>query len=627
MHIYAPVDADWKVCRTPSGGIDTKAERSRCERLIALLPKLTVGEGAKERCIDIFFSWHGDAPLPLPAASVPLPHMLLDHDVWESELDGHHDRLFVALLLDMIRNGCNIAYRGPRSVPVFARNHGSAMNSAEALAFLERDIAVDQSLGRTSPWSTTPPFANFRNSPLGAVPKGSDGKQTGLRRIYDASAGAAGKSLNDQSARIFTPCARFDAFVDRLRRLGPGTLLAKEDVEAAFRIIPVRHEDRPLLGLRLGKRYAYECALPFGLRVSPPLWERVAAGLHWILAEHGFDLTHHVDDFVFLFDATGVCAAEHKRMLALCARLRIPLAVKKRILPCTLLTVTGIDVDTVAMTLSVTPARKQRVIDALTVARDSASLTIAQLQSLVGRLAFIARVFPAGRAFYSRALRAIRTAKHLHCDTVEIDAGIRGDCDFWLSFLPAWKGVEAISLTDWRPSLDVGVFTDACPTGYGVWNASTRQWVSEPWSPEQLQYCSLDNELRSLSIPALELYALVCAATLFGASWRGMRIAFRCDAMAACAAVNRGLSSSLPMSVLLRTLSMMAVTHRFEFRAVHIAGAKNVDADLLSRAHARGALDDGAAQTRGAFRFPRQFSAHSRCRPLHGRTRFSAMPF
>jgi len=620
MHIHTPADSDWRVCRRASGVVDEVAERKRCERLVAMLPSLTVGLGAKRRSVDVFFSWHGDTAAA-HAPCVPPPHMMLNHDIWETELDGHHDRLFVALLLDMIRNGCNIAYLGPRTTAAHTRNHPSTL-SPDAQSFLSADIAIDQSLGRASPWVTAPPFTNFRNSPLGVVPKSCDGKVVGHRRIYDASFPCDGTSINEQSAKIYTPCGRFDRFVEHVRRLGPGTLLAKEDVEAAFRIIPVRHADRPLLGLRLGDLFAYECALPFGLRVSPPLWERVAAGLHWILAAHGFTLTHHVDDFVFLFDSRGVCAAEHERMLALCARLGIPLSSKKRIVPCTLLNVTGIDVDTVAMTLSVTPARKEKVLAALTVAVTSTSLTITQLQSMVGRLAFIARVFPAGRAFYSHALRAIRDAKFTRRKDIAINDGIRQDCSFWLKFLPAWDGVEAISLADWRPSLDVGIFTDACTTGFGIWCESTRQWVSEQWSAEQLALCSYGTASGAVSVPALELYALVCAAVLFGATWRRQRIAFHCDAMAVCAAVNRGLSSSTVMSSLLRTLSVTAVTHRFEFRAVHIPGISNVHADLLSRAHAP---VGAAAQTLSPF--PPQYSVLSRLRPLHGAMRFKGMPF
>ena len=66
-----------------------------------------------------------------------------------------------------------------------------------------------------------------------------------------------------------------------MRKLGRGCFLIKLDVSAAYKQIPVRREDWPLLGFMWRGEYYYERVLPFGLRSSCRLWDLYAAALHF----------------------------------------------------------------------------------------------------------------------------------------------------------------------------------------------------------------------------------------------------------------------------------------------------------------------------------------------------------
>ena len=57
---------------------------------------------------------------------------------------------------------------------------------------------------------------------------------------------------------------RIDDAARRIVQLGPGTLLAKLDLQSAYRIVPVHADDRPLLGVRWGNDVFLDAALPFG---------------------------------------------------------------------------------------------------------------------------------------------------------------------------------------------------------------------------------------------------------------------------------------------------------------------------------------------------------------------------
>ena len=81
--------------------------------------------------------------------------------------------------------------------------------------------------------------------------------------------------------------------------MGPGFLLAKFDIESAYRLIPVHPDDRPLLGMMWRDKLCVDTALPFGLRSAPKIFNAVADALQLIMERNGVsELLHYLDDFL-----------------------------------------------------------------------------------------------------------------------------------------------------------------------------------------------------------------------------------------------------------------------------------------------------------------------------------------
>ena len=122
-------------------------------------------------------------------------------------------------------------------------------------AHLEQSIAAGHTAG---PFSS-PPFPSMCCSGVGVVPKKS-GK---LRLIHHLSA-PAGVSVNDGIPKDLYSLqyVTIDDAINMILRLGRGTLLAKIDIRKAFRLCPVRPEDRPLLGIYWRQQYYYDLVLP-----------------------------------------------------------------------------------------------------------------------------------------------------------------------------------------------------------------------------------------------------------------------------------------------------------------------------------------------------------------------------
>ena len=83
-----------------------------------------------------------------------------------------------------------------------------------------------------------------------------------------------GASVNDGIDRTLCSLTymKVDDVVQQVLSLGKGTLLAKVDIESAFRNIPVHPDDRHLLGMLWDNKLYIDTVLPFGLRSAPKIF-------------------------------------------------------------------------------------------------------------------------------------------------------------------------------------------------------------------------------------------------------------------------------------------------------------------------------------------------------------------
>jgi hypothetical protein len=578
---------DWDLIRDNKGNVNEAAEQERCRRLLSRVPQQTVQVSSGPRNIDKRFSWepvNRSAPNASQLAEEKRlaklreicnpPRCLLNHDAFEKLLARHPDRLKIALLLDMIRNGANVGYDGPRDTAVLTNNHA---RSEEQLKLLREDIAKEQKLGRTSPWFDEPPYPNFHVSPLSVTDKTENGSVVGKRRITDASS-PAGSSLNDFILRLVCRVASFDQALELIRLAGKGCKLAKIDVKSAFRIILVRSEDWHLLGITMDGKLAFDYVLPFGLRSSPPLWDRVASALCWILNNVlGIRCIYHVDDFLLVFPASenaeaGFEVAKREAFLST----NTPMSVDKEKPPATVNVYNGIQLDTVRMIMSVTIERKAAAVQLIKKVLQQKTISRRKMQSLCGKLAFLCRAVPVGRVFMNRALAVLRLAQN---NKISVSSEMRKDLDWWLRFLPEWQGTAAIPTRDWTAQTTIKFNTDAS-TGQGMGAVFGKQWVSHMWSPDELKLAQREEKL---SAPFLELAAIAIAIDVWGSTWSGERVTVFCDCMPVVAILNKGSSRSDAMVALLRSITSIAIHHNFEIRAAHVPGRDNLHCDLLSR--------------------------------------------
>ena len=180
-------------------------------------------------------------------------------------------------------------------------------------------------------------------SRFGVIPKSHQLNK--WRLIVDLSH-PVGLSINDcipkhlSSIKYIT----IDNAIQDILKLGKGTMLAKIDIQSAFRLLPVHPTDRHLLGMSWTDGVYIDTCLPFGLHSAPKLFN-VMADLHaWILQQQGVsELFHYFNDFLTMGPpSSDICQQNLSTIQRICTHLGVPLAMEKVEDPTTSLSFLGI---------------------------------------------------------------------------------------------------------------------------------------------------------------------------------------------------------------------------------------------------------------------------------------------
>ena len=470
-----------------------------------------------------------------------------------------------------LTEGFAIGFDGPRE-SVTAPNLPSSLAYTDHIStYLAKCCDMNQTAG---PFDTQP-FRTMMCSGLGVVPK----RNGGLRVIHHLSA-PPDLSVNDHidPAAFSLKYIHVDDAVRAILNIGSGALLSKFDIRNAFRLIPVRPDDWPLLGIHWRNQYYFDKVLPFGLRSSPFIFDKVASAIEWIVRAHFKvpTLFHYLDDFLAVAPPSlSLAAKQHSIIKDAFQYLEVPLAEEKLEGPTTSLTFLGITLDTVTMEARLPDDKLEDLRGMLSNLRQGRSITAANLDSFLGKLAFAASVVIPGRTFTRRlwdtAKRFHRVPRHYR---IVLNDACRKDIQWWHVLLKDWNGKAFLLYQEETPATDLGLFTDASgAVGWGAYYTKEGRWMQGKWSAEDA----------SQSIEFKELFAILMACNTWGSDWCRHRIAVHCDNKAIVDCLASGTSKSPPVMSLLRKMFMVCAKYNFTVVAKHVPGKSNCIADSLSR--------------------------------------------
>ena len=501
--------------------------------------------------------------------SNPLPNFVQNKFVntlrLKELLDDYPDQRLVASIINGFKSGFDLGFKGTLT-NTFPKNNKSAILHKEGVT---EAIRKEISRGHTAGPFPQPPFPINHISPLGAAPK-PDGS---IRLIMDLSQ-PKGESINDFISKEEFPCkyTPFDEATRLIREAGKGCYLTKVDIKHAYRLLPVRPDDWPLLVYHWEGQYCVDLKLPFGGRSSASIFTDFADLVCWII-NNKFNLVviHYSDDYLLISPANFILASKQKdTLISTFQYLNIPVAHEKLIGPATSLPYLGIQIDTIKMEITVPADKMEATLMLLPKWRGRKTATKQELLSLIGKLQHISLVVRPGRLFLRRLIDLSTTVKKLR-HHVNLNTLAQKDILWWLEWLPTWNSSSIIPQSRSILNSDLCLYTDA--SGHGLGAIFENQWIQARW--DQL-HASMDVDFQ-------ELFAILAAAYTWGNNWAGQRIIFITDNKPITQIWDKGSSPSPKIMILVRKLFLIAVHNQFSVAFKHVPGTKNPIADALSR--------------------------------------------
>lgn len=308
-----------------------------------------------------------------------------------------------------------------------------------------------------------------------------------------------------------------------------------------------------------------------GLKSASGICQRVTNAVSFIMFELGVQILNYLDDLAgaetknnaeFAYGCLGT-------VLKKCG---IEESLDKAVPPTQIMVFLGVLFNTITMTLEVTPERLKelKLLVEHWLCKSSASLK--EIQSLLGKLHFVAACVRPSRIFVSRLLSWLRSIHHSPFIQHDIPDMVKKDLIWWQKFLPVYNGVSMMQTEEWSEP-DSVFSSDSCLEGCGGF------WMGH-FFHTQFPQCLKGGKFH---ITALEIIAIIISLKLWGSKFKGKRIIAFCDNMAACQVINTGKSKCPVLQECLREICFLAAIHEFEIRLRHLDSESNRISDHLSR--------------------------------------------
>ncbi len=467
-------------------------------------------------------------------------------------------------ILDGLRHGFRIVSSNADPIPAAVNNYNSAISNSNH-SLVEKQTESELLHGNYCILNKQPAIV----SAIGAIPKPGSSK---IRLIHDCSR-PSGLAVNDYaSAYKF----RYQSLDDAVALVRPGCFLAKVDLRAAYRSVPVHPDCYPFLGLKWQfsgepvETVLYDSKLCFGAKLAPGIFNRITLAVHRMLLRRGIQAVIYLDDFLLVSPSFEECVSALNVTVSLLSQLGFYIAWEKIEGPAQRLIFLGVLIDSLAMRLELPEKKLNDLSLLLDTVAGRQRISKRQLDMLIGKLVWAARVVRGGRTFVRRLIDTsmrLKQPNHRICTR----GPFMRDISFWRNFLAQFNG-KALLIQ--RRVTDLS--TDACPIAWGT--VYQGDWAYGTWAAEM-------PEADNLSINHKEVLALLFAARRWRGLWRGAQVVWHTDNVCAAAWLNRGSCRSPVVMKAIRDLFWLSVMNDFQIIAHYLPGVQNWASDAVSRLH------------------------------------------
>ena len=469
-------------------------------------------------------------------------------------------------MLNGLLNGFSLEYEGQR-----AFRAPDNLPSADTKPELIRDrLHKEVKLGHMWGPFKEPPFEHLMCSPVGLVPK----KESDEMRMIMHLSFPYGASINDfiDQDKASTQYQQFDDAVRLVRQQGQGCYMAMGDVKSAFKLAPIRYKDLECLGIFFEGEFYVDLTLPFGSSISCAIFEDISTLTHWIFEQQmKKPFLHYLDDYFMCFRTLQHCWIAYNGMQAVAGDIGLPLSPEKMVPPTQCITFLSMGLDSIKMIIVVPQDKKEDILKHLKRVMGENKVLAKDLQSLAGKLNFITKAVPQGRAFSARiywSFKELRPSWH-----VSVTKEIKKNLQMWIVFLEEYGGSSPIPSLN-PPQLEV--FSDASANvtlGWGAWCGN--KWIWGGWDQTFFH-------IYNPSIDFLELYTVVVAVYAWSDLLANKHVIVHSNNTPTVAVINNKFAHSPNLMHLVCFLVLHCMLHNITLTAAYIPGSANTRSDALS---------------------------------------------
>ena len=313
---------------------------------------------------------------------------------------------------------------------------------------------------------------------------------------------------------------------------------------------------------------------------------------HWpTIGDSRCHLIVYLDDWLATgFRSKGDCQRAYEIFIATAKELGLELQMEahKTCPPTQELDFLGVEFSSRSMTLSLSAKRVAKMIRDLESMQGSASVTVKELQRLVGVLQWATIVFACCRPYLRQMLDLLKSVgpRPARGRRVPLSPEARADIVMWLQILQAFglnnQPIAAVPLH--QSTCKVELYTDASFTGGGYffggrWRAW--KWPAD-WRAERIGFFSKDD-----SIAICELEALACLVAVRDLApltcVSGHRLVMHIDNLPLVRMISKLTTPSPACLVIIKELMWWFVIYGITAAPVHIRSEDNEASDALTR--------------------------------------------
>ena len=493
----------------------------------------------------------------------------LNMKVWRERLVQYEDKV----ICEYLQYGFPLDFNREKELKYeeVIKNHKGARDYPVFIAkYLKKECSANRIAG---PFSVNPLSVPLMLSPVNTVPKtGSD-----ERRVIVDLSWPEGFSVNSGISKEFYMGEQVDLHYTSVEEIcqlvlnvGPGALIYKRDLRHAYRQIPIDPRDYRYLGYFWEDHVYFDSVLAMGQRNAAMACSRTTDAIMYMHSQDGFLGNNYLDDLIGVEEPDRGTEA-YVSLGKLLESLGLLENFEKACPPNTIQAVLGVQINTVDLTMSVTPERLEEIRKIVKEWSLKMSASKNELQSLIGKLIFVAACVQSSRIFLNRMLCLLRSMS-TNQSVVKLSECFRKDLRWWSLFVNKYNGVSFIPSSIWNEP-DVVFSTDSCLTGCGGVCGKEYFHVDFPSAIVNLD----------LRIHHLELLGVLLGVRSWGYKCQSMKLQVFCDNQASVDVINSGKARDKFMASCLRELWLEVAMFGFELRAVHLPGVDNRIADSLSR--------------------------------------------